>query len=40
MQVGMATLETTSVSHMVSDLRILNKGRNPDGMNFMFRWKI
>ncbi len=33
MQVGMATLGTTSGPHMVSDLKLLEKGRNPDGMN-------
>ncbi len=36
----MVTLETTSGPHMVSDLKLLNKGRNPNGINFMLRLKI
>ena len=40
MQVCMATLETTSGPPMVLYQKLLNKGRNPDVMNFMFRWKI
>ena len=40
MLVCMATLETTSGPPMVPYLKLLNKGRNPDGMNFIFRWII
>ncbi len=40
MQVDMTTLEITSGPHMVSELKLLKKGRNPDGMNFMSRLKI